>query len=640
MEKRRLVSSIDPVKKNYAMWSDNETTEDLLGFKVHADLITEVVKDDELLPITIGVFGDWGSGKSSILKITKEQLDKLDDGTFVLYFNGWLFEGYDDAKAALLESIIKAFEEHKNFSPEIKIKAKKLLKSVNWMRVLGLGFKNVAVPMATAYATGGMSLIPYLAKQLGSIDSEVVLEKLKGDKPEEFLKSIIKEEDNGEKSMLVREFREGFSDLIEESKIKKLVVVIDDLDRCTPERIIENLEAIKLFLNVEKTAFIIGADPRIVRHAIEFRYKTDRIESSDDPNSRNNRIVSDYLEKLIQIPYNLPRLSDNEVETYMTLLFCKKELGDDFKKVLTAFNIHRENNRYGTYGFGDLKDVLDEEKYKKLGESVSLIASLSSIITEGLNGNPRQIKRFLNTFTLRNRLVKIAKMNNFRIDVLAKLMVLEYSSPNLFRKIYDWQISQQGEPKELKVLEILAEESNSEDIKSDHGADWATEKILMWLKVEPKLAEVDLRDYYWISRDQLSGTVSGSSLIPVHIRSLFKKLLEHGSGSILSGIIKTEVKEKLSEPDLVSLFSLLEKQLSKTPENANLHKVFIDMMAQEIPDSIVAYTRVVRQVDNSKIPFSLGNQIILAIKKNSKVEALKSVFSPKSSIYKSLNPKK
>lgn len=125
--------------------------------------------------------------------------------------------------------------------------------------------------------------------------------------------------------------------MIDKSEIKKLVVIIDDLDRCTPERIIENLEAIKLFLNVDKTAFIIGADPRIVRHAIEFRYKTDGIENAVDQDSQNKRIVSDYLEKLIQIPYNLPKLSDGEVETYMTLLFCKNGLGEEFGKVHKAF---------------------------------------------------------------------------------------------------------------------------------------------------------------------------------------------------------------------------------------------------------------------------------------------------------------
>ncbi len=44
------------------MWADNETSEDLLGFKVHANLLVDVINDDKVLPVTIGVFGDWGSG--------------------------------------------------------------------------------------------------------------------------------------------------------------------------------------------------------------------------------------------------------------------------------------------------------------------------------------------------------------------------------------------------------------------------------------------------------------------------------------------------------------------------------------------------------------------------------------------------
>ncbi len=146
--------------------------------------------------------------------------------------------------------------------------------------------------------------------------------------------------------------------------------------------------------------------------------------------------------------------------------------------------------------------------------------------------------------------------------------------------------------------------------------------------------------YFWISRDQLSGTVSGSSLIPVHIRTLFKKLIEHGSANILTNMIRTEVKDKLSEPDLESLYSLLEKELSKNPEKAELHKVFIEFIAQNVTDSISAYTRVIKQVDNSKIPFSLNNQIKLAIKTNSEIEILNKIFDSKSSIYKALNPKK
>ena len=90
------------------MWADNETEEDLLGFEVHANLIQNLVKDEGILPTTIGVFGDWGSGKSSIMKILNKNL-KESDRIIPLYFNGWVFEGYDDAKAALIESILKIF---------------------------------------------------------------------------------------------------------------------------------------------------------------------------------------------------------------------------------------------------------------------------------------------------------------------------------------------------------------------------------------------------------------------------------------------------------------------------------------------------------------------------------------------------
>jgi hypothetical protein len=51
------------------MWADNETSEDLLGYKVHADLLIDIVYKESVLTITIGVFGEWGSGKSSILQI-------------------------------------------------------------------------------------------------------------------------------------------------------------------------------------------------------------------------------------------------------------------------------------------------------------------------------------------------------------------------------------------------------------------------------------------------------------------------------------------------------------------------------------------------------------------------------------------
>ena len=86
------------------MWSDKETSKDLLGYTVHAELLKGVVTSDKNLPITVGLYGDWGSGKSSILKILEEDLKK-DENKVVVYFDGWSFESFDDAKMALIQGI-------------------------------------------------------------------------------------------------------------------------------------------------------------------------------------------------------------------------------------------------------------------------------------------------------------------------------------------------------------------------------------------------------------------------------------------------------------------------------------------------------------------------------------------------------
>ena len=117
----------------------------------------------------------------------------------------------------------------------------------------------------------------------------------------------------------IREFRADFAELLNETKIKRLVVLIDDLDRCMPDTIIETLEAIKLFLFVPHTAFVLGADERLVRYAVRRRFPELPGEKVE--------VGRDYLEKLIQFPIRVPPLGRAEMETYINLLFAKKSLG-------------------------------------------------------------------------------------------------------------------------------------------------------------------------------------------------------------------------------------------------------------------------------------------------------------------------
>lgn len=633
------------------MWSDSETTNDLLGFRVHADLLEALVLDDSILPVTIGVFGDWGSGKSSIMRMMEAKLNALGDNTLCLYFNGWVFEGYDDAKAALLDSILKAFTDEKRFGPAVKAKVTQLFKSVNWMRVMGLGLKNVALPLILAHMGEPTSVlaavsgaIPAAAGVVNKIGGALGVGKKKKDdeedKEEETDFSSLLKESPEEKTMLVREFRQKFEELLAETNITRLVVLIDDLDRCSPDRLIENLEAIKLFVNVPKTAFIIGADPRIVKHAIEYRYKS-RITADEPTNAdaRTERIsdqfVRDYLEKLIQIPYYLPRLSDSEVETYLSLLFCEKHLAKPTHgKVLSEFERFRTANRYGAFGFADISSLLTPEEAQQLKLNAPLVTSLAPVITEGLKGNPRQIKRFLNSFTLRTRLAGVAKFTRFRIDILGKLMVLEYAEPELFRKIYDWQAGQEGESKELAELEHLTSEAKTEEIKNQFGAHWTSARVLRWLKVEPQLAEVDLRDYFWISRDQLAGSISGASLIPPLIKTLFRDLMEHGSDTILraSATKATQLKEN----EQTVLLEMLVQEIVKRPASLKGHRVLIDLVITGMPDALAAYKRALDNISHTDIPFSLHNTLRLNEGKTPSLKELYGVYDPTSRIGKAI----
>lgn len=599
------------------MWSDNVTDIDFLGFDVHADLIKELITDDSLLPITIGLFGDWGSGKSSILEVLKKKIDDPKNGIVCLYFNGWIFEGYDDAKAALLESIIKEFEDSKKFGEGLKDNIKSLIKSVDWMRIVGYGMKNIAIPAASAYLTGGISLIPQIAQGLTSAAEkpEELLEKIKSGEAESFIKQFVESSDKKGETSSIREFRKDFEKLIEKSKINKLVILIDDLDRCTPDRIIDNLEAIKLFLNVDNTAFIIGADPRIVRHAIEYKYNNLTVNSSDE--NRNERIVNDYLEKLIQVPYHLPKLSDSEVETYITLLFCQRDLDEQsFKKVIEAFKVFKIKDRYSVFDYSKIQEVLNDTEISQMSQSVPLISKLSPIITESLYGNPRQIKRFLNTFMLRKKLAKVANISNFKDDVLAKLMVLEYAELKLFEQLYKWQISQDGKPTELAEIENICDnKSKAKAELNENFKLWNNYKVINWVKVAPKLSEFDLRDYFWLSRDKLSA-IQSNTLIPPFIKSLLLKLEEDLPGKLTKKIIEDELKP-LSRTERQVFFSLLSQQIISEPDKKRLYDVFNYSIESDIQECIEIYANTI-----SKIGRLVPPAIVESLKRYDKIPAI------------------
>ncbi|HMM78750.1 MAG TPA: P-loop NTPase fold protein [Pyrinomonadaceae bacterium] len=557
------------------MWSDNETEIDLLGFDYLADAVVSVVQRDDLLPATIGVYGDWGGGKSSLLRIVKNKLE-TDPDVVVLSFNGWLFEDYENAKTALMGSILEELQDNHKLIPEVKDKVKGLLKRVNGLK-LATGIGKVAVGLSTGMlpmvASGGWDFLSIFAS-LKENAKGVDVAELKGIIDE---KKKEEEDEEAKRRKQIREFRKDFQKLLQESNIKRLVVIIDDLDRCLPDTIIDTLEAIKLFLFVPSTAFILGADESLVKYAVRKRFP-------ELPGERAE-VGRDYLEKLVQFPLRVPPLGQAAMETYVGLLFVDLEadLNAEQKKesrdralVADADNLSSVN-----FNLQVAEEIYGENLSEELKERLGLTRRIAPLLATGLKGNPRQCKRFLNTLLLR---LSMAKSRNVTLEqrYLAKLMLLEYFRPESFRRLSELQSEQSGRPVELgameaiargsasllepaeEVLKTRAREPNKKGEKSEAQAQ--VEKKLdgefqlwldqpwtgNWLKLDPPLKDVDLRPYFYFSRDVLVSAMGAEvSRMTPPAQDVVAKLLNESEAVRATGLTKLE---GLSDGDISAIF--------------------------------------------------------------------------------------
>ena len=272
------------------MWKDSETELDFLDYDYLIRTVESIVTNDSLLPASIGVYGDWGSGKSSLMYMCKERLEKSDKKIKCLVFNGWLFENYEDAKTAILGTILDEISKEQSLSGKAKDIIIGLYKSVDKFKLV----KNALKYGTDLFLTGGIgSLVELSVKQIAKKSQETIedadWEKITTAVSDELNNKVLRDD--------IRQFQKEFADLLEESKISRLVVFVDELDRCRPDTILDTLEAIKLFLFEGKVAFVIGADERHISYAVKSKFK--------DIEGIQIDIGKEYLEKLIQYPLSL-----------------------------------------------------------------------------------------------------------------------------------------------------------------------------------------------------------------------------------------------------------------------------------------------------------------------------------------------
>ena len=538
------------------MWHDVETTEDLLNFTFIADTAAQLVRESAGQPLSIGVSGSWGSGKSSLVKMIGASLQKADgdegNNYVFLEFNAWLYQGYEDARMALLQTVAeRLLNEAEERKSHVK-KAIAFLKRVNWLRV----GKLIAPPVTGALA--GLTLCGPVGAVVGAVgglckasgepspgDIEKVKEAYAALQPE--LADLLKQKEDKSLPQEIQELRNSFEDLLTSLDVT-LVVLVDDLDRCLPDTAISTLEAMRLLLFLPRTAFVIAADEQMIRRAVRVHFGN--VDLSDN-------LVTSYFDKLIQVPLRVPRLGEAEIKGYLVLLLAELAERRDHISAearITAQGIILDAVRQSWAG--RLSREKMEEAYGsdagKLSVEIDLADQLAHVMVsaQGIDGNPRLIKRFMNNLMIRDTVAK-AQGLSIAFDQLVKIQLFERCAPT---SAFQYLLKHVAEREDGKAGFIAkAEEALARgDTPELPDASWNDPFISNWLNLNPRLGDVDLRPLLYLSRDRalllasfdelssegralLEGILEVDTIMSRYVDKL-KELGEAEAGRILSRI--------------------------------------------------------------------------------------------------------
>jgi len=498
------------------MWNDVEATQDLLNFKVIADTAAQMIKDGDGEPVSIGVSGSWGVGKSSLVKMIGESIKELDDDEKYIFidFNAWLYQGYDDARMALLQKVADRILDEAEKRKTCIDKAKDFIKRINWLRATKL-IAPVAIGAITGTAAAGpvggfLGAAGVLFSQRGmpSEDDFFKIQKAYHQVKPEFQK-LLNDKDEKSVPKEIEALRSLFQELLGELNLT-LIVLVDDLDRCLPSTAISTLEAMRLLLFIPQTAFIIAADEQMIRNAVRSHFGN--IDLSDD-------LVTSYFDKLIQIPLRVPRLGANEVKGYLILLLA--DLAKRRGIITENEQQHGHDaivNAIKKSWSGGLTRKVIENAYgdaaPKIDIQIDIADQLANIMTTSshIAGNPRLIKRFLNNLIIRESIAKAQGMT-VSFEELVKLQLFERCAPPAAFEYLAKQVgkSEDGKPKFIQKLEEQVSKDEDLEITDD---SWKDLFIADWLKLNPPLSDIDLRPLLYLSRDKAISLASFDELSP------------------------------------------------------------------------------------------------------------------------------
>ena len=215
--------------------NDQPTERDALDFTPYVETLADIIQTGNT-PLTIGVFGTWGSGKTSLMKMVKNQLP--DDFT-IAWFDAWKYDKEETLWRAFLLNVLFAVEKKSGETEELKILKTMLYRGLELEKTGGvtIDLAKLGAKVAEGAIQIGLSFIPPLAT-LADMAKE--LQKSGAGNVEGGFESAIQRERTKiyvEQVRSLEQFQEKFATLIKSYiSPQRLVVFVDDLDRCLPRK--------------------------------------------------------------------------------------------------------------------------------------------------------------------------------------------------------------------------------------------------------------------------------------------------------------------------------------------------------------------------------------------------------------------
>ncbi|WP_246665005.1 P-loop NTPase fold protein [Neorhizobium sp. P12A] len=370
-------------------------------------------------------------------------------------------------------------------------------------------------------------------------------------------RDLLKEADTQTPPQMIHAIRAEFEELLNELDVT-LVVFVDDLDRCLPPTVIGTLEAMRLFLFMKRTAFIIAADDKMIKEAVRVHFPGTKVD--DD-------IVISYFDKLIQVPLRVPPLGTNEVKAYLMMLFVENSdvPEPEKEKVRVAVNGRLAESWKGEAIDADFVQGLVANCPTSLKAELELADRLARqmITSPKVNGNPRLIKRFMNTLSIRRSLATVQGIT-VNDAMFAKLLLFErFASQTSFNSLSEMISSAPGgKSKELRELEADVREGKTIDEKR-WPAGWFDDARLItdWLKLSPDLGGVDLRGALHVGRES-APIIAAENKLSKNAATLLSQLISLRTSA--PPLTKTQLPAVTSDERAQIMTHLLDKASEET----------------------------------------------------------------------------